>query len=128
MTLDKDGEEEAPFSVAEVMSKTRHMEAPVVLSLRAQQELLAAEASDEDIKAALEAFEEKTAGLEAEQPEEEDEEEEDEPEERKIYTREELEAVADDSGIRGLREIGDPLNVKATSLTTLIDLILKAQG
>jgi hypothetical protein len=45
----------------------------------------------------------------------------------KTYSREELEAIADDKGIQGLREIADPLNVKGVSIRTLLDGILKAQ-
>ncbi|MEO9387050.1 MULTISPECIES: hypothetical protein [Chromobacterium] len=43
------------------------------------------------------------------------------------YTREGLEAVADKQGIKGLREIGNAMGVKATSVAELIDGILKAQ-
>lgn len=44
-----------------------------------------------------------------------------------VYTREQLEEIADKRGIKGLREIGDELGVKANSVTALIDDILKAQ-
>lgn len=44
------------------------------------------------------------------------------------YTREQLEEIADKSGIGGLREIGDKFNVKATSITKLISAILDAQA
>lgn len=43
------------------------------------------------------------------------------------YTREQLEEIADKSGINGLREIGDMLNVKGTSIAKLINAILSAQ-
>lgn len=42
-------------------------------------------------------------------------------------TREALEALADKEGIAGLREIADPLGVKAVSVVGLIDAILQAQ-
>lgn len=42
-------------------------------------------------------------------------------------TREELEAVADEKGIAGLREIAEPMNVKGTSIVGLMDAIIKAQ-
>ncbi len=42
------------------------------------------------------------------------------------YTEEELAAVADKSGIAGLREIAEPLGIKANSISKLIELILKA--
>lgn len=44
-----------------------------------------------------------------------------------VYTREQLEAVADKSGIKGLREIADTLNVKGSDIKKLIKLILDAQ-
>lgn len=46
----------------------------------------------------------------------------------KRYTRAELEAVADESGIQGLREIADPLGIKATSIRKLIDEIYSVAG
>lgn len=45
-----------------------------------------------------------------------------------IYTREELEAVADSEGIAGLRLIGGVMGVKAKGIVEMIDGILKAQG
>lgn len=47
---------------------------------------------------------------------------------KKRYKREELEAVADTKGIHGLREIAEPMGVKATSISKLIEEILEAQG
>ena len=44
-----------------------------------------------------------------------------------VYSREELEAVAANDGIKGLREIADPLGVKNTSISGLIEEILNAQ-
>ena len=44
----------------------------------------------------------------------------------KSLSREELEAVADDGGISGLRAIAEPLGVKSNSIDGLIDAILKA--
>jgi hypothetical protein len=44
-----------------------------------------------------------------------------------IYSREQLEAIADQEGIHGLRKVGDVLNVKGVSIRTLIEDILKAQ-
>lgn len=40
------------------------------------------------------------------------------------YTKESLEVIADKSGIAGLREIGDSLGVKGTSISGLIESIL----
>lgn len=45
----------------------------------------------------------------------------------KVWTREELEAVADKSGINGLRKIGTPMGAKNTSISKLIEEILQAQ-
>lgn len=44
------------------------------------------------------------------------------------YTRAELEAVADDGGIAGLRDIGNRFDVKATSIEKMIDAILAVAG
>lgn len=44
-----------------------------------------------------------------------------------VFTREQLEEIADDHGINGLREVGDRLGVKARSIGGMIDAILKAQ-
>ena len=52
---------------------------------------------------------------------------EDVPDGPKVYSREELEAIADKDGIQGLRDIGNPLNVKATAIDKLIEMILLAQ-
>jgi len=46
----------------------------------------------------------------------------------KIYSREELEKIADDKGIKGIREISDPLGLKSTSIVPLIDMILEHQA
>lgn len=46
----------------------------------------------------------------------------------KRYTREELEAVADEKGIAGLREVAEPLNVKGTSIVGLMEAIIGAQA
>jgi hypothetical protein len=53
----------------------------------------------------------------------------DETREKKIvWIKEALEAIADKDGINGLRDIGDEFNVKARSITDLIDAILAAQA
>ena len=41
-----------------------------------------------------------------------------------VYTKEQLEALADKEGITGLREIADAMNIKGTSITGLINGIL----
>jgi hypothetical protein len=50
------------------------------------------------------------------------------PTEKKVWTREELEEVADKDGIRGLRVIGTPMGAKNTSIHKLIDEILTFQA
>ncbi|WP_091444138.1 hypothetical protein [Ancylobacter rudongensis] len=45
-----------------------------------------------------------------------------------FHTKPELEAVADKSGIKGLRAIGDKWNVKSRSIPILIEMILDAQA
>lgn len=44
------------------------------------------------------------------------------------YTREALEALADEGGIAAIREVGAKFGVKGTSIARLIDEILAAQG
>lgn len=46
----------------------------------------------------------------------------------KVYTEEELQAIASEKGINGLRPIGSELNVKNTSINGLIREILTAQA
>jgi hypothetical protein len=50
-----------------------------------------------------------------------------EPEEKIVWTDEQLMAVADDKGINGLREIGNPIGAKGRSIPELISNILKCQ-
>lgn len=49
-------------------------------------------------------------------------------EQPEIHTRETLEAIADKSGLRGLREIGEKVGVKGKSIPELIKNILNKQG
>lgn len=44
------------------------------------------------------------------------------------FTREELEKIADEKGIKGIREIADPLGLKSNSIVPLIDAILEKQA
>lgn len=43
------------------------------------------------------------------------------------YTKESLEAIADTSGIKGIREVADPLGIKGNSIAELIGKVLSAQ-
>ena len=45
-----------------------------------------------------------------------------------LHTKESLEAVADASGIKGIREIADPMGLKDNSIVELIAKILAAQA
>jgi hypothetical protein len=45
-----------------------------------------------------------------------------------LFTEEQLAKVADEKGIAGLREIGDPIGAKGTSIVGLIAEILKKQA
>lgn len=45
-----------------------------------------------------------------------------------LFTREQLEELADKEGISGLRAIADTFNLKGTSIVNLIDGILNAQA
>ncbi|MDX5412913.1 MAG: hypothetical protein LPK02_07680 [Rhodobacterales bacterium] len=73
-----------------------------------------AEKTAQALEAEVAAMEEAAADAEAAQP-------------AVVYTREELEAIADDKGITGLREIGDALDAKSNSIEGLIEKILAAQ-
>ena len=44
----------------------------------------------------------------------------------KSWTQEELSAIADEKGIKGLREIGDALGVKGTGISDMISKIVEA--
>lgn len=50
------------------------------------------------------------------------------PEQGQTYTADELMAVADKSGIKGLRVIGDAIGVKGASIAELIGRILEVAG
>jgi len=61
------------------------------------------------------------------EPKEGDEVVEGEDEPAKVYTRAELGEIADKSGMAGLREIGEHLDVRDTSIVGLIDKIIDKQ-
>lgn len=46
----------------------------------------------------------------------------------RVYTREELEEIADKRGLEGLREIGNDLNIREKTIRKMIEAILKAQN
>lgn len=49
-------------------------------------------------------------------------------EEREVHTREQLEEIADAEGIKGLRVIANPLGIKSTKMSELIDKIMEAEN
>ena len=75
-----------------------------------------------DIAAPVEAPRITLADIEAVQPKVEES-----TEQAVGYTKEQLEAIADKSGIAGLRVIGDPIGAKATGVAKLIQAILQMQ-
>jgi len=52
----------------------------------------------------------------------------DDHEDPRVWSRQELEAIADDAGIGGLREVGDALDVKARGIDELMTAILSKQS
>lgn len=47
---------------------------------------------------------------------------------KKTYTEDELAIIADEQGIKGLRAIADPLDIKAQSIAELMRAIIASQG
>lgn len=108
--VDEEGNEIGPVRPSHGMVVTRNMSAPVTASRRA------------------------LPGKPAEKTEEPEENEDgaegggnEETEEATVYTRDELEKIADEKGIGGLREIATPLGLKSTSMADLIEQILDKQ-
>ena len=46
----------------------------------------------------------------------------------RFYTLEELEKIADNKGLKGLREVAKPLGIKGTSINGLIEAIMEVAG
>lgn len=46
----------------------------------------------------------------------------------KVYTADELAALADAEGIKGVRKVADPMGLKGTSIAELIGKVLQTQG
>ena len=100
--VETDGTEGGAVSPAQEILNTKGLSAQVVESRRAE---------------AVEDEQTETA---------EDEDSSDVKETRPTYSREQLEAIADEKGIAGIREIAAPLDVKGTSIAGLIGDILAA--
>lgn len=45
-----------------------------------------------------------------------------------IYTQAQLEAIADEKGIQGIRDIAEPMDIRGTSISKLIQAILASQA
>lgn len=75
----------------------------------------------------------KSAPIEVEAPKSvvdptDDDSDDDTPEVEGKYTQEQLEKIADKTGLKGLREVGEKVGAKGKSIPDLIERILKAQG
>jgi hypothetical protein len=136
--LDKDGNEIEQVSPGIEWNRVRTMSAPVVAPVPTDAELAKTAAAATALKSAEDA--ELEAMIAAEEAEKKAAAEaaalaatngnadEKKIETAKVWTREELEVVADAKGIAGLREIADPLNVKSNAIPSLIDKIIQAQS
>lgn len=113
--VDEVGNEIGPVSYAAEIARTRNLTTKVVAPLeRGDPNAPSPDAAEQN-------------GLSAPAPDPVPEPEVASDEPLPIYTRDELEAIADDKGIRGLREIGNALKVRNNSIPGLIDEILAAQ-
>lgn len=108
-TVDADGNAGPSMSPADTMQKTMREDAPVVEPLE--------QVSEDDLHKEHAVYKRKAAVEKAETDLI-----------SKIYTKDELEAIASADGIKGLRVIGDPYSVKGRSINELIAEILKAQS
>ena len=115
VNVDNDEQISASADIVRVKHLSAEVEVPRPMKL------ISPEIEDAEIDEAAQAF---LDDIETEGEVEEDDilaSIEDEPTVRtKLYTREE-------HGIRGIREIATPLDIKSTSITALIDMILKTQ-
>jgi hypothetical protein len=107
--LNDDDEDDGVVNISHEITKIKGVSAEVAPRLRTTAERLEEEPETEG---EVEGSEEET---------------EDDETEATIYTEEQLQEIADESGIRGLREISDPLGVKSTKIAELIQKILEAQ-
>ncbi len=133
--VDDEGNAIGNAGMAQVQVDNRSTPAPVELK-----KLMGAETFDTkeeqhvpDVKVEIKPEPKEEADAEAEKLEAEVEAHEEEinakaEEDTPVYTREELEAAADEGGIHALREIGAKRGVKSNSIEDLIAKILKAQG
>lgn len=101
-------EDGTPVSVAQSLIDHSNMTTDTMPRERNADEALSQQASEAQARAGAEASE--NAKREA-----------------KVYTKEQLEAVADKEGIKGLRTIATPLGVKGNAINEIIAEILAAQ-
>jgi hypothetical protein len=136
--LDNAGNEVEQISPGIEWNRVRAMSAPVVAPVPTEAEIaakIAAHAAAEADELAATVGVEEAAKLEAaataaaaaaeDLTKPADEKKTEAP---KVWTREELEVIADAKGIAGLREVADPLNVKSNAIPSLIDKIIQAQS
>lgn len=117
--VDDEGNELGSVSHADELVRTRHLDMPVTPAMETG-DVNEPAPDTEAARVAAELAERSAPDPLPVIPEAED------AEPAKVYTRAELEAVADDKGIAGLRDIGSPLGAKHTSIPGLIEAILTA--
>jgi len=101
-------EDGTPVSVAQSLLDHSHMTTETIGRERNADEALAEQASEAAARAHIEAV--ANAKRDA-----------------KIYTKAELEAIADKEGIKGLRTIATPLGIKGNAINEIVAEILAAQ-
>jgi len=116
--VDDAGNELGSVSHADELVRTRHLDMPITPEMETG-DVDAPSPDSEEARVAKELAEAKAPDPLPVTPAEDDEP-------AKVYTRAELEAIADDKGIAGLRDIGSPLGAKHTSIPGLIEAILTA--
>lgn len=109
--LNEEDEDDGVINITHEYNKIKSVSAEVVAPLKTAEEL---------------------AKLKADEPDEDGDEEpakdeDGDDDDKVIWTLETLEQVADEKGIKGLREIGEPLGAKSVKISELIEKILEAQ-
>lgn len=121
--IDKDGADQGQVSQNADYQKATKFSAPDVERFPRQTELDKATAEAKVEASAATPEGDNGAAVQSDQPTHEAP-----AEPAKVWTREELETVADQNGIKGLREIATPMGVISSSIGTMIDKILEAQS
>lgn len=127
--IDDEGEDQEQISPSLDITRYKKLSAEVAeVSAGDEMKLIVPTDGAEAIDAAMAEFTSLATNPEENPESEEAEETEENPTPKTVYTREDLEKIADAQGIKGLREIADPLGLKSTSIVPLIDAILEAQS